>query len=101
MIIYNVTIKIYPDIEAEWLNWMQREHIPEVLATGYFDRAVFTRLLEPHDEEGLTFSVQYYTSTHHRYKQYIDEEAPKLRQKGFDRFGDRFIAFRSLMETID
>jgi len=101
MIIYNVTIKIYPDIEKDWLIWMQHEHIPEVLATGYFDRAVFTRLLEPQDEEGLTFSVQYFTSSLLRYEQYIREEAPKLRQKGFDRFGDRFIAFRSLMETID
>ncbi len=36
MIIYNVTVKIDNDVVAEWLNWMQTVHIPDVMQTGYF-----------------------------------------------------------------
>ncbi|MBS1656895.1 MAG: DUF4286 family protein [Chitinophagales bacterium] len=33
MIIYNVTIKIYREAEAEWLNRMKTKHIPDVMST--------------------------------------------------------------------
>ncbi|MFY8045434.1 MAG: DUF4286 family protein, partial [Chitinophagaceae bacterium] len=43
MFIYNVTVKIDPSIEADWIQWMKEEHIPEVLATGKFFESRFVR----------------------------------------------------------
>ena len=39
MLVYNVTVKVNTDIHEEWLEWMKKTHIPEVLATGYFSNA--------------------------------------------------------------
>ena len=37
MYIYNVTVSIEKSLADEWLTWMKTIHIPEVLATGYFN----------------------------------------------------------------
>ena len=35
-IIYNVTVNIDDSVHDEWLEWMQTQHIPDVMSTGYF-----------------------------------------------------------------
>lgn len=100
MYIYNVTIKVHPDIEQEWLQWMKSTHINEVIETGMFDDYTFCELIEPADDEAKTFVVQYLTDSESRYQQYIQTFAPLLRQKGYDRFSDKFIAFRTVMKKI-
>ena len=100
MYIYNVSIKLIPEIEQEWILWMKEEHLNEVMATGMFDRYAFYELLEPSDDDGnKTFIVQYFTDHEDRYKKYIEDFAPALREKGYQKFGDRFIGFRSFMRS--
>lgn len=103
MYIYSVTIKLDISIEKEWLEWMRGEHIAEVLATGMFQRYSFKQLLDPIDEDepSKTYIIQYYTDTLDKYHTYINEYAPALRQKGLDRFKDRFIGFRTLLLEIE
>lgn len=98
MYIYNVTIKIDESIEQEWLKWMHDEHLDEVKGTGMFDRYQFLELIDPAEEGSKTYIAQYFTDSESRYQQYIQEFAPALRQKGLDRFGDRFIAFRTILK---
>jgi len=99
MIIYNVTIKVETAIADEWVGWMKQEHIPEVMATGLFLDYRLCRLLEQDEAEGLTYIVQYFSDSLEDYNTYISEHAPRLRDKGFQRFGNRFIAFRTVMEV--
>ena len=100
MIIYNVTIQVETDIATDWLTWLKEEHIPEILATGCFHDATLLQLLEPQDEEGVTFAVQYKANTESDYQRYIEIHADTMRQKGLDTWGGHFIAFRSLMKVI-
>jgi hypothetical protein len=100
MIIYNVTSKVTFEIEAEWVKWMQEEHIPEVLATACFTNAQLLRLLESDDEEGATYTAQYFATTKELQEKYITEFSAALREKAFAKWGNRFIAFRSVMELV-
>ena len=45
MYIYNVTINIEDTVHELWLEWMKKEHIPEMLATGKFSKALMTKVL--------------------------------------------------------
>ena len=101
MIIYNVTIKIEWDIAANWVAWMKEEHMPEVMSSDCFVRYQFVRLLQTDESEGPTYAAQYYSESFKKYDQYIQEFAPILRQKTIDKWGAKFIAFRSLMETVE
>lgn len=101
MIVYNVTIKPDWSIHDEWLKWMQEEHIPEMLATQQFYDFKMLRLLEVDDAEGPTYAIQYHAHNLENYERYITEFAPVQRQKGIDKWGGRFIAFRSVMQRVN
>jgi len=101
MLIYNVTLKVENGIADEWLRWMQEEHIPELIQTGLFCGHKLCHLLEQDETEGVTFIAQYFLDSAENYEAYISQHAPRMREKGFTLFGSRFIAFRTLMETLD
>jgi len=101
MYIYNITIKVSKDIINDWLDWQQNEHIPEIMHTALFEDYKFFHLLEQDETEGPTYIVQFFTTDISNYQQYIDEYAPALREKAYNRWGSGFIAFRTLMETVN
>ena len=100
MIVYNVTIKILPAIEIEWLKWQLQAHIPEMIATGCFTHHRFYKLLEQEDDDGVTYIVQYFAANLQDYEQYLAHFAALQRQKSFDRWGNQFIAFRTIMQEL-
>ncbi|MBX2933390.1 MAG: DUF4286 family protein [Ferruginibacter sp.] len=101
MIIYNVTIKVHESIKTEWLQWLKEEHIPDVINTGCFTHAVVMRLVEVDDTEGPTYAVQYHAQSKGLYNNYIENHASQMRQKGYDKWGDKFIAFRTVMQVVN
>ena len=101
MIIYNVTIKVDDSIAEEWLKWMQEEHLPEVLGTGCFSGYRLVRLLEVDDSEGPTYATQYNAASKADYNRYIQLHAAGLREKLQQKWGNGFIAFRSVMEVVE
>ncbi len=98
--IYNVTIKEESEIAEEWLHWLRHEHIPEVMHTGCFEKKQLVKLLQDDDEDSI-YAVQYFAVSLQDYDHYIEHHAPALREKTIDKWGDRFVAFRTLMEVID
>jgi len=100
MILYNVTIKINHEAEREWLQWMKDEHMPELMNTGLFADAKLFRLLDVDDSEGVTYAAQYFCNTMQDYNNYISGHAAAMREKGLKRFGDKFIAFRTVMQQV-
>lgn len=99
MIIYNVTVKIDVEAADEWVKWMKEEHMPELMKTGLFTDSRLCRLLEQDETEGRTYTAQYFCNTIEDYNSYIDNHAQHMRDKGFARFGNRFMAFRTVMEV--
>lgn len=100
-ILYNVTVKTEQAIAPDWLEWLQKEHIPDMIQTGCFTHATVLRLLEVDETEGPTYAVQYHAESQSLYNRYIREFADNLRQKGYERWGNRFIAFRSVMQVLE
>lgn len=100
MIVYNVTSKIDWSIHDAWVKWMLEEHIPEVVATGCFTGAQLLKLLDIEEEDGPTYTAQYFAETKQLQEEYVTKHAAALRQKVFDKWGNRTIAFRSIMEVV-
>ena len=100
MIVYNITMKVEPSIEAEWLQWQRNEHIPEIMNTQLFNDHKLYKLLEQNEHDGNTYVVQYFCSTAGHLDEYLIKYAPALREKAFARWGNKFIAFRSKMELV-
>jgi hypothetical protein len=101
MFLYNITIKVSNSIHEDWLQWMRDEHIPDVMSTGCFTNSSVYRLLEVDDSEGPTYAIQFKAESKGMYNYYIDKFAQEMRQKSFDKWGDAFIAFRSIMQAVN
>jgi hypothetical protein len=99
MIIYNVTVKVDKGVAKEWVAWMKKEHIPDLMKTGLFIDYRLCRILEQDESEGITYTAQYFCDNLEHYNTYINEHAQKMRDKGLSRFGSKFVAFRTVMEV--
>ena len=100
MILYSVTVNVDADINEEWLSWMQRVHIPKVIATGFFVEHKILKLLTEVENNGVTYSVQYYLNNMDAYNTYANDHAPTLQKEHSLRYEGKFVAFRTLLEVI-
>ncbi len=98
MIIYNVTINIDHEVHDEWFNWMKTQHIPDVLDTGLFLEARFSKILAE-ESGGLSYSIQYLCESNTMLEQYQREHAPRLQNEHNMKFQGKFAAFRTLLRV--
>ena len=99
MYIYNVTINVENDIHQRWLDWMKNSHIPAMLATQKFSKALMTKVMVEEQMGGITYSVQYTTDSKQTLDRYYKEDAATLRAQS-KQFEGKFIAFRTELEVI-
>ena len=99
MIIYNVTVNIDPSIQEEWLIWIN-SHINEVLKTGKFSKAIFTKIITNESIGEISYSIQYYAKSKSDLEDYIKQYSDLFKSDGINRFGDKMLAFRTKLELI-
>lgn len=99
MIIYSVTVSIEQEIEADWLPWMLEEHLPEVMASGYFNRYDFHKIIEPIvDPDRTSYNVLYEIESLEKLNDYRRTAGSILQEKQSSRFGESALAIRSILE---
>ena len=101
MIIYNVTVKVDIDIHKNWLQWMREEHIQDVVDTECFTSCRLSRLLGQNEEDGITYSIQYLSPSMKDFHRYQARFAPDLQKEHLNRFGEKAVAFRTMMELVE
>lgn len=101
MVFYNVTCNVSPEIAEEWIAWMKNEHLPELMETELFKSYTFCKLLtEADDNEGINYTIQYKLEDLETLEKYTIDFGPVLKQKTLDKWGERVLAYRSVMEEV-
>lgn len=101
MTIYNVTVQVEKEIAAQWLNWLLQEHIPQLMSTGCFSHHQVVKLLDVDESEAITYAIQYYSASRELLDRYLTDYAEEIRKSGKEKWGDRFVAFRTIMEVVN
>ena len=99
MIIYSVTVIIETAAEQDWLAWMQRIHVPDVLRTGCFSECRIGKAVEADGGEPA-YVLQYRCASLDDYHRYRDNFAAALQKDHTERYAGRFRASRQLLEFI-
>jgi Domain of unknown function (DUF4286) len=99
MIIYSVAVTIEAAIEREWLDWMRKVHVPDVLRTNCFEGGTIYKLVEPKSDES-TYVIQYRCASMEEYQRYRNHFAAALQKEHSDRFSGRFRASRQILEEV-
>jgi Domain of unknown function (DUF4286) len=100
MLVFNITVKVHVSILEGWLAWQQQEHIPAIMNAGSFEDYKLYRLLDQDESEGPTFVLQFYTQSPEGYQRYILESDPQLQRDALAKWGEGFVAFRTIMEEL-
>jgi len=100
MYIYSVTVNIEKNVEKEWLDWMRNTHIPAVLKTGKFSKALMSQVMIEEEMGGVTYSVQYTTDSPETLHAYQREDAQRLQQETERKFAGKYVAFRTELQVI-
>lgn len=100
MLIYNVTMNVDHEIVADWLQWMRDVHIPDVMATGKFTEYRILRMTGQNDT-GLTYAIQYTCANQSTLNDYMTNHAPLLQKDHNERYGNKAVGFRTVLEIID
>ena len=101
MLIYNITFNVETLIEAEWLEWMKKIHIVEILKTKYFTEHRMLKLINEHpDTSGTTYAVQFTAMNITDVQQYLANKGAVLQNKLIAKFGQKVLLFMTLLEEV-
>ncbi|WP_423997062.1 DUF4286 family protein [Maribacter sp. IgM3_T14_3] len=101
MYIYNVTTNVEETAHDTWVQWMKEIHIPQVLSTGKFLSAKFSKVLVEEDMGGFTYSVQYTVQDKATLERYYKENAPALIESIQRKFAGQLVSFKTELEIVD
>ena len=101
MYLYNVTVNVEDDVHDQWIDWMKSKHVPDVMATGCFVANRMLKVLSEIENNGTTYSLQYYFGKMEDYQRYQDKFVKGLQAEHTERFKDKYVAFRTLLEIIE
>lgn len=100
MVLYSVTVNVIEEIHEEWIQWMREMHVPEVMNTGCFGMHKIMKLKEP-KQDGHTYSFQYFCESQERLNEYLEKYAPALRADVEQKYANKFVAFRTILDIIE
>ena len=93
MHIYEVTATVEPELAASYENYMTEQHIPELLATGYFAAAFFAR-------NGGQYRIGYHADTHELFDAYLANDAERLRADFVKHFPAGIAVSRQVLDIV-
>lgn len=99
MFIYNVTVNIEPEIHDQWVKYMKETHMPDVMKSGCFVDSQLIKVLFVEDQ-GHTYSAQYKFLNMSDIENYQKHFAQKLQAEHKEKFGEKYTAFRTLLEIV-
>jgi len=101
MILYNITFNIEPDIKEQWLPWMKNEYFMYVMGTGLFLESKIYRLLNETENQGITYSVQFFSDSLENVNTYLENSAPKIVERHNQAFKYKHVSFMTILESVE
>ena len=98
MLLYNITVGIDKEIEAEWTEWIKNVYIAFVMKTGLFTEYKLYKVLTHDDETSVSYSIQFMATSIENVVLYLEKFAPVIVEEQREKFKDRHVVFNTLLE---
>ena len=97
MIAYIINIGIKKTIEKDWIMWMKKEHIPEIMELKIFTKSEIWKIKNT-DSKYNYYCIKYYTNSLDSYKLYKEKYAQKIQEKHSIKYKNQFNAKRKILQ---
>lgn len=95
MVIYEITAVVRAEFVEEYEKYMRERHIPDLLATGYFSVAYFTRSAENR------YRIQYHAHDQQALDEYLENDANRLRADFLAHFPEGVELSREVWKVLE
>lgn len=99
MLIFNITFLVSDNVSDKWLSWVNNQHIPSMLSTGFFTKPQLAKVLGDQGQDGTSYSVQFHT-----HPAQLDEwhqvYAEQMQQECIANFGQEVLFFTTALELL-
>lgn len=100
MYLFNETVGIDASVEQEWLTWVKAVYIPEVLKTKLFSHYTLYKVLHESEDGSTSYSIQFFAPELDNVVLFLEKFAPPLVEQQRQKFSNRHVAFRTLLEQV-
>ena len=100
MYLFNETVGIDASVEKAWLVWAKTVYIPSVLDTQLFTDYKIYKVLHESEDGSISYSLQFFSETLETVVQFLEVFAPPLVQQQRQKFNNKHVAFRTLLEEV-
>lgn len=95
-LLYFVWTKVDADAEKDWIEYMDKKHLADVLETNFF---ISARRLKVTDGEAPANNVVIFEAeSKEKFDQYVKTKAAELRKDHVDHFGSKVSSSRIILE---
>lgn len=101
MLIYNTTYVLSEEDLACFLVWVRENMMPAVHADGALSNGRLARILSHSGEEGYRFCLQFNVADSATLHKWILRQGRQMEAEQSKIFGDRIMAFATLMEVVE
>ncbi len=101
MLIFNTTYKVTSSITEKWINWVQQNHIPFMLADKQFSRPQIAKIVGSEDEQGVSYSVQFHIADMQTLMNWHKQNATEFQQNFQKAFGIDVQFFSTVLEVVE
>ena len=99
MIIYNITISVDHSIESDWLNWIEKTHIPNIMSSGLFISANLQRVVTNFENDN-TFAIAFKCNSKKKFEDYQSNFASSFQEEHFKRYSEKVTTFSTMLEVL-
>lgn len=95
MLTYEITATVRPDLCDAYERYMRERHIPDLMRTGKFASASFSR------SAAGRYRIRYEARSREELDRYLSEDAPRLRQHFADTFSSGIELVREEWQILE
>lgn len=83
------------------MSWMREHYYPYVMDTGLFSEYKIFKLLNETENEGFTYSVQFFSESLGKVNTYLEKYAHKITETHNETFRHKHVSFMTILESVD
>lgn len=99
MIVYNVTCNVAPEVEKQWLEWVDLQ-LNEISKSDKINAATILKVNNNPNSEGVIYALQYHIYNHDSLQNFLKKEDQVLKEQIKVQFGEAVLHFSSQLEII-